>query len=114
VQQDNAQELRNLAQEHSNLHLLQLDVTNEDEITNVASEIGKVLQEEGLNLVINNAALFLPISLEKVTADQMLQTFQTNAVGPLMIIKALLPFLKRAATKDQNPNSTSDSTKQPL
>ena len=98
MQQDNAQELRDLAQEHSNLHLLQLDVTNEDEITNVASEIGKVLREEGLNLIINNAGATASVTVDNVTADQMLQTFQTNAVGPLMIIKALLPILETSCS----------------
>ncbi|XP_031560306.1 uncharacterized protein LOC116296429 [Actinia tenebrosa] len=101
LQHEESQELRNLTQEHPNLHLLQLDVTNEEDIAKVAAEVGKVLGEEGLNLVINNAGLYLAEDLKDVTADHMMQAFQTNTVGPLMIIKALLPFLKpRAALED--------------
>ncbi|XP_031560307.1 uncharacterized protein LOC116296430 [Actinia tenebrosa] len=95
LQHEGSQELRNLTQEHPNLHLLQLDVTNEEDIANVAAEVGKVLQEEALNLVINNAGVTAHVTIESVTADEMLYNFQANAVGPLMIVKALLPFLKR-------------------
>ncbi|XP_055011871.1 LOW QUALITY PROTEIN: C-factor [Boleophthalmus pectinirostris] len=35
-----------------------------------------------------------------VTAEKMMENFQTNAVAPLMITKANLPLLKKAASKE--------------
>lgn len=39
-------------------------------------------------------------NLETFTADKMLENFHTNSVAPLMITKATLPLLKRAAAKE--------------
>jgi len=102
---ETAPELVKLAENNSNLHLLKLDVTNNDDISRVAKDVEKVLQDDGLNLLINNAGVYARVGLQDVTVDQMMETFRANAVGPLMIVQALLPYLKQAA------KSTSNSSK---
>lgn len=47
----------------------------------------QLVQEEGLNCLINNAGINVVANLETVTADKMLENFHTNSVAPLMITK---------------------------
>uniref|UniRef100_A0A8C2A779 Si:dkey-12e7.4 n=1 Tax=Cyprinus carpio TaxID=7962 RepID=A0A8C2A779_CYPCA len=74
-------------------------VTCQESIERAASEVEQLVQEEGLNCLINNAGINVVANLETVTADKMLENFHTNSVAPLMITKAMLPLLKRAAAK---------------
>lgn len=40
----------------------------------------------GLNLLINNAGIYTPTaSLETVDAEEMIRTYKTNAVGPMLM-----------------------------
>ncbi|KAI2653567.1 Aspartate aminotransferase, mitochondrial [Labeo rohita] len=70
-----------------------------ESIESAASEVEQLVQKEGLNCLINNAGINVVANLETVTADKMLENFHTNSVAPLMITKAVLPLLKRAAAK---------------
>ncbi|RXN18213.1 synaptotagmin-2-like protein [Labeo rohita] len=96
---DGAKELQKLAGEHQNIHIIKLDVTSQESIESAASEVEQLVQKEGLNCLINNAGINVVANLETVTADKMLENFHTNSVAPLMITKAVLPLLKRAAAK---------------
>uniref|UniRef100_A0A3Q3LJD0 Si:dkey-12e7.4 n=1 Tax=Labrus bergylta TaxID=56723 RepID=A0A3Q3LJD0_9LABR len=76
-----------------------LDVLNQESIEKSVEEVGQLVQEEGLNCLINNAGINLVADFHTVTAEQMIENFHTNAVAPLMITKAFLPLLKRAASR---------------
>lgn len=102
---ESAEELVKLSESNSNLHLLKLDVTSDDDIKNIANDVGGILQDGGLNLVINNAGITARVTIDNVTADQMMEQFRVHTVAPLMIVQALLPFLKQAGK-----NSTKTST----
>ncbi|XP_056334823.1 C-factor-like [Danio aesculapii] len=99
---DGAKELQKLAEEYQNIHIIKLDVISQEEYRkSCGSEVEELVQEEGLNCLINNAGINVVANLETVTADQMLENFHTNSVAPLMINQglAMLPLLKRAAAK---------------
>ncbi|TRY66411.1 hypothetical protein DNTS_003370 [Danionella cerebrum] len=96
---DGATELQRLAGEHHNIHVIKLDVVSQESIDKAAAEVEQVVRDEGLNCLINNAGINVVANLETVTADMMLENFHTNSVAPLMVTKALLPLLKRAAAK---------------
>lgn len=55
-------------------------------------EVGKLVQKEGLNCLINNAAIHLPADFHAMTADTLMETFHTNTVAPLMISKVMFVF----------------------
>lgn len=97
-----AEELTKLADSNSNLHVLKLEVTNDDDLKNVDSYVGKVLEDEGLDLVINNAGVTASVTVEDVTEEQMMNAFRVNTVAPLMVIQAMLPYLKRAGKMKEN------------
>ncbi len=54
---DSATELKELQSSHSNLHILKYDVSNPADHVLVAQEVSKVVEESGLNLLINNAGI---------------------------------------------------------
>uniref|UniRef100_A0A8C9W415 Zgc:110339 n=1 Tax=Scleropages formosus TaxID=113540 RepID=A0A8C9W415_SCLFO len=62
-------------------------------------EVASLVGPGGLNCLINNAAVSMSTDLEKVTAEAMLKTFESNAVSPLMVTKAFLPLLRAAAAQ---------------
>ncbi|XP_075898787.1 C-signal-like [Nelusetta ayraudi] len=94
-----AEKLQQLAQKYPNIHLITLDVVNEESIKKVVNEVGKLVQEEGLNCLINNAAIHLPATFPTVPAENLMETLRTNTVAPLMISQAFLPLLQRAASR---------------
>uniref|UniRef100_A0A1A8G0G2 C-factor n=1 Tax=Nothobranchius korthausae TaxID=1143690 RepID=A0A1A8G0G2_9TELE len=94
-----SQKLQELAENHPNIHIVTLDVASQDSIERCAEEVGRLLEEEGLNCLINNAGIKLEADFHSVTAETMIESFNTNAVAPLMITKAFLPLLKRAASR---------------
>lgn len=58
-------------------------------IERCAEEVGELLQEEGLNCLINNAGINVVADFHTVTAEKMMENFHTNAVAPLMITKVM-------------------------
>uniref|UniRef100_UPI00398E4D4C uncharacterized protein isoform X2 n=1 Tax=Pristiophorus japonicus TaxID=55135 RepID=UPI00398E4D4C len=92
-----AKDLKDMAKSFPNIKIFKLDVDNFDSIQECADQILKVLENNGLNLLINNAGINFGGGLNEVTPETMMQSYRTNVVGPMMVTKALLPVLQRAA-----------------
>ena len=54
---DSATELKELQSSHPNLHILKYDVANTADHALVAQEVSKVVEDLGLNLLINTAGV---------------------------------------------------------
>lgn len=63
------------------------DVVSQESIEKCAEEVQHLVQEEGLNCLINNAGINVVADFHSVTAEKMIENFHTNAVAPLMITK---------------------------
>eukprot|EP00842_Homolaphlyctis_polyrhiza_P006952 jgi/Hompol1/846/HPOL_004550-RA len=74
--------------------ILQLELTDSSSISGVAASLPSDL---ALDLLINNSGTANGSPSNTVTAAEMIDNFHTNAVGPLLLTQALLPFLSRAA-----------------
>ncbi|XP_069580924.1 C-signal [Brachyistius frenatus] len=94
-----AQKLQELAEKHPNIHIFTLDVLSQQSIEKCVEEVEQLVQQEGLNCLINNAGINVVADFQSVTADKMIENFHTNAVAPLMITKAFVPLLKLAASR---------------
>ncbi|XP_070687383.1 C-signal [Pempheris klunzingeri] len=94
-----AQKLQELAEKHPQIHIITLDVLDQGSIEKSVEAVGQLVQEEGLNCLINNAGINVVADFHTVTAEKMIENFHTNAVAPLMVTKAFLPLLKRAASR---------------
>ncbi|GAB0096790.1 uncharacterized protein DMENIID0001_123560 [Sergentomyia squamirostris] len=95
---DKAEELKSLAREHSNIHILEIDLTNFNEYDTFAKKVEEIVKDDGLNVLFNSAG-FSPKStrLPATKMTDLLDCFNINSVAPVMLTKALLPLLKRAS-----------------
>ncbi|XP_061628788.1 D-beta-hydroxybutyrate dehydrogenase, mitochondrial, partial [Phyllopteryx taeniolatus] len=77
-----------------------VNVISNESIQKCVEEVGQLVQEEGLNCLINNAAINVEGDIHTVSAEMMIKNYHTNAVAPLMMTKAFLPLLKNAASRE--------------
>lgn len=93
-----SEELTKLAEENKKLQILSLDVTNTANISEISTEVAKVVGNKGLNLLINNAGVATKFTkLHLVKAEQLLENLTVNTIAPIILSKTLLPLLKQAA-----------------
>lgn len=103
---ESAAELQELRREHARrLTVLPLDVTDETTIQAAAASIGET--HGSLELLINAAGILsIPdvihpeTSLSKVEKSSLLLAYEVNAVGPILVIKHMRPFLKIGASSE--------------
>ncbi|XP_025025015.1 uncharacterized oxidoreductase C663.06c-like [Python bivittatus] len=96
---EETKEVKELACEHPNLVLLQLDVTVLESIKAAVKEVEKCVGEAGLTLLINNAGTWFFKNLENENAKDMMALYSVNTIGPLQMSQAFLPLLKKAAQR---------------
>ncbi|XP_033897386.3 C-signal-like [Acipenser ruthenus] len=90
--------LKDLSKKHSErLFIVQLDITDPVSIKEAAKQVESKLNNRGLNLLINNAAINLHRTLDETDSDDMMRCYKTNVVGPMLMAKEFLPCLKMAA-----------------
>lgn len=86
-----------MKQKFNNLHILELDVTDEASYPRLDQEIRDVVKGNGLNLIINNAGVAANTPLHELTSEEMKRLYNTNTVAPIMITKGLLSLLRAAS-----------------
>jgi len=97
---ESADELKKLASSASGqVHVLALDVKNYASYSGLVEQVGQIVGNDGLGLLVNNAGIASESGLEEVTPQEMMENFEVNSVTPLMITKALLPLLQLSAGK---------------
>jgi len=99
---ESSEELLQLAKVNAGLKALKFDVAKRDTFASFVKEVSDVVGiENGLNLVIHNAGYMAPNrELEKISPEDMIQSFEVNCVGPLFLTRELLPLLKTAIKPD--------------
>lgn len=105
-----AKQLSTLAEAHKNVHLVDLDVSNDHQIEAAVKYVSSVVGEDGLNLLINNAGALISegSKFPQINREVINRHFDVNATSPLMLTQAFLPLLKKAADKHPSePMSTS-------
>jgi len=91
---DRADSLRALASER--LRILTLDVADPASVVAFARELG----DEPVDLLINNAGIVGDRGeLTSLDAEDLSRTFLVNAVGPVLVTRALLPNLRRGQAR---------------
>ena len=78
-------------------HGIKVDVTSEDDVARLAQVA--VERFGGLDIVVNNAAIFsslMPKPLEHISAAEWRQVMDVNTLGVFLVTKAALPLLKKS------------------
>ncbi|WP_179412702.1 SDR family oxidoreductase [Mucilaginibacter sp. E4BP6] len=91
--EDNAKSIKQWAEENNaDVRIVELDVTSD---TSVNSAIKKIAEDaEGtIDVLINNAGLFIMGLSESLSNKQVDQLFQVNVLGADRMIKAVLPYM---------------------
>ena len=96
---EKSKELEELAAKETCLSVIQLSVDDPATFSTAVGVVDGIVQEHGLNVLVNNAGIYIEKGLEDVTVDDMTKSFATNTIGPLMLTQSLLPLLKRAASR---------------
>lgn len=78
---------------NSEFPILQLDVKNNETILQT---IQTIIEKEGqVDVVINNAGAGITGPIEEIPEDQIKGNFDTNFFGPINVIKAVLPQMRK-------------------
>src|SRR5437588_400556 len=86
-----------------------LDVTSDDSVTRCLKEVGP------LDAIVNNAAIFGGGPVEGYPLDRIRQMFETNTLGALRVIQAVLPaWRKRGWGVIVNVSSVNGRVSSPL
>ncbi|KAM3829130.1 C-signal-like [Vipera latastei] len=92
-----AQDLKNLAAEYPQIVIIALDANDPSSVKAAAAKVTEGLKGAGLNLLINNAAIVNMNSFEYESPESMADTYRTNVIGPMIVVQAFLPLLRKAA-----------------
>jgi len=71
---------------------LRCDVTDETSVSEMVKEAASELG--GIDVLVNNAAIYETVAFEKITVLQWDTLFATNTRGPFLTSRAALPYLK--------------------
>ncbi|EAR56875.1 putative oxidoreductase protein [Photobacterium sp. SKA34] len=90
-----ALDLQDLACHNADLIIHSLDVTNYDQLDQLATQL------PNLDLVINNAGYYGPkgYGFGQTDAEEWRRVFEINTIAPLKLIESLYPLLKNGTTK---------------
>jgi len=82
--------------EPDQLRVIPLDVTSTESIEEAVNSFGQ--QFDSLDVLVNNAAILFDASEDilSVSEDILNQTWNTNSLGPLRVVRAFLPYLKKS------------------
>ncbi|XP_042360576.1 C-factor-like [Plectropomus leopardus] len=104
-----AEALQTLAKKHPNIiSIIRLDANDLCSIKQSAQKVGSVVGTGGLNLLINNAGILASGTLQETSPEDMQNSFNTNVMGPMNMIKEFLPHL-RSAVKASGMSGMSSS-----
>ena len=91
---DDADDLARLAETHSSIDIVELDVANADSIASTRDYVADTY--EHLTLLLNNAGVNgggTGDTFDAVSFESLMKTFRINAAGPHMMTKAFAPLL---------------------
>lgn len=77
----------------ANVLTLQLDVTQPDQVKAAVAQAHAHFGK--LDIVLNNAGYSLVGTIEEATAEEVRAMYETNIFGPLSVIQAALPLLRK-------------------
>ncbi|GMR62544.1 hypothetical protein PMAYCL1PPCAC_32739 [Pristionchus mayeri] len=82
------------------LHVIQLEVVNEDSIAAAVKKVFEIVGENGLDILVNNAGIgyIAPLNGD-ISKAKIIENLEVNTIAPLLIANKFYPLLKQAAAK---------------
>jgi len=79
------------------------DVTDEQNVREMVKEVARELG--GIDVLVNNAAIYATVEFEKITLAQWDAMFASNTRGPFLVSREALPYLKKRGGRIINMGS---------
>ena len=89
-------EFQNRSADGGEIILTITDITKEEQVNNWKEQVRKLLNGDGLDLLINNAGVLTPGPMEVLSLSAIRHEFEVNVFGSLATIHAFLPLLRQA------------------
>jgi NAD(P)-dependent dehydrogenase (short-subunit alcohol dehydrogenase family) len=89
-------EFQNQSADGGEITLSITDITKEEQVNNWKEQVRKLLNGDGLDLLINNAGVLTPGPMEVLSLSAVRHEFKVNVFGSLATIHAFLPLLRQA------------------
>jgi len=104
IDQDAIDEVSEVFTNLSNIHFSKVDVTNENEVT----QLVKTVREKHKNIygIVNNAVTNIRVPLEKLSLQQWNEVLTTNLTGAFLLSKHAAAYLKESKGRIVNIAST--------
>ncbi|GBO14277.1 hypothetical protein AVEN_195234-1, partial [Araneus ventricosus] len=93
------------ASQDTEVVLVKMDITKTNEIADARKIVESKVGDKGLNLLINNAGVLILQGFPEITEENMFFHFSTNTVGPVMVLKEMLPLLQKSAARKDSGNN---------
>lgn len=90
-----AEQLRIMAlNERLNLHVIEIDVTSDEQVKNGVAE-AEMIAGGGIDVLVNNAGIGItsPVEVQDMEATRLM--FETNVFGPHRMARAVLPGMRK-------------------
>ena len=84
---------------------LMLDVTDEPSIARSVEAVQRVVGEDGLGGLVNNAGIAIGSPLEVIALSQLRKQLEVNVIGQIAVTQAFLPLLRRGRGRIVNMGS---------
>ncbi len=94
---DKAPELAKLDERHTNLEVLEMDVSKPDSLSNLP----KRLEGRAIDVLINNAGVYGPrdAAFGQIKEGDWASTLHVNAIAPILLTQLMLPHLQDGKLK---------------
>ncbi|GMT35550.1 hypothetical protein PFISCL1PPCAC_26847, partial [Pristionchus fissidentatus] len=80
------------------LHLVPLEVVNEDSIAKAHAKVTEIVGANGLDFLVNNAGIFNKYKLNgEMDKAGLMEQFEVNTVAPILVVNKFHDLLKKAA-----------------
>jgi NAD(P)-dependent dehydrogenase (short-subunit alcohol dehydrogenase family) len=89
-------------QNRPNITVIPIDITKGAMIQDAAEKIGKVVGENGLNGLINNAGIAVTGPLEFLPLDALRLQLEVNLIGHVAVTQAFMPLIRKATGRIVN------------
>lgn len=73
--------------------LIIADVTDYASFGGFAKQIDDIVKDDGLNVLVNNAGVYLEKGKAEATKDDMINTFEINSVAPIMLTRVSTEYI---------------------
>ncbi|CAL8109908.1 unnamed protein product [Orchesella dallaii] len=102
---EQAAQLKAIATMDSRVHVLRIDVNDTESFSIAKKEVDNLTNGDGIHVLINNAGIFSfeSQSLEDISKELMLEFYNVNTLGPILLVQTFLSLLLKGNANEKKP-----------